>query len=870
MALRRKRTTVRSKPVAVNPDECEHSTIWNGLCAECHQEVKPQNQPEGMVSQVGWGYNNSDLLLSRKSAQELSKKYDENRLIDSKKLALIVDLDKTILHTTTSLVAEQWMRRGVEIFELDMGGGHARHFTKFRPGTTKFLEKMMELYEMHVYTMGTRLYAQQILKLIDPTKQFFSDRIVSQDESFSKQSKTANLDALFPNGYELVAVIDDSPQVWKYHPNLLTMVPYTYFRGMDEANVIPGQFVAKSEAIDSTLSHVATVISVPDEVKIGDNEAYGPALRDALEAELRYCLDTHQPFDFKRDEEQWQQLSQHFSTQLKEHDLEIPAPQVSAWLAKAKEHVDVDGHIDVNPTHLHKSGDHILRAIGFLDIVLAPSLCKIEKGTNQIDIVCVSPVATADTPSLTIKQTSLLLQHIECVSSFAVEDQRCLLKLAGATFRVIADADIPRAHDYLKARLRCQQYRSAVLLLRVFRQLLPSKYWGMPSDDELLLNRYVTEMSSGSRPIIPQRLEVLPVPQSDPDSILDIVGEILVETHKEFFRQHQNSGKADVATIFDLLRPRFLRYPCWALSGCTIVFSGLISRSEPLYRNELWLKCRGLGAKVVNEISPLHVTHLIVRDDGNQTVKHKEALGCPSIKIVTQRWLEECYTLGTHVAEDPFVVLSTKFIDIFGKKPHKEKEPDLTHTSTPNPFANDMDFSAESFTEMDDEVDAAMNEFGDADDDDDNDNDDDVDNSDNSDNDTNNTNGEGGTSDVYNSNPYTSNPTNTNTNTATATSKNNANNNNNTNATRLRSVSTSPHHQYDSTSDRSSPSSPGLDASEMAQLHSRMAATRTLKRLRSESDNSEPSNSDDDGSDDDDDDAFDMMLNQRFKDKDID
>ena len=77
-----------------------------------------------------------------------------------------------------------------------------------------------------------------MLKLIDPDKRFFGDRILSQDESFSKQRKTANLDALFPNGYRLVAVIDDTQQVWEYSPNLLPIVPYEYFRDMDEANVV--------------------------------------------------------------------------------------------------------------------------------------------------------------------------------------------------------------------------------------------------------------------------------------------------------------------------------------------------------------------------------------------------------------------------------------------------------------------------------------------------------------------------------------------------------------------------------------------------------------------------------------------------------
>ena len=41
---------------------------------------------------------------------------------------------------------------------------------------------------MHVYTMGTRAYAVQVCKLIDPGGKFFGGRILSRDESGSKYS----------------------------------------------------------------------------------------------------------------------------------------------------------------------------------------------------------------------------------------------------------------------------------------------------------------------------------------------------------------------------------------------------------------------------------------------------------------------------------------------------------------------------------------------------------------------------------------------------------------------------------------------------------------------------------------------------------
>jgi RNA polymerase II subunit A-like phosphatase len=45
---------------------------------------------------------------------------------------------------------------------------------------------MSKIYEMHVYTMGTRSYANAICKIIDPEAKIFGGRILSRDESGSE------------------------------------------------------------------------------------------------------------------------------------------------------------------------------------------------------------------------------------------------------------------------------------------------------------------------------------------------------------------------------------------------------------------------------------------------------------------------------------------------------------------------------------------------------------------------------------------------------------------------------------------------------------------------------------------------------------
>jgi RNA polymerase II subunit A-like phosphatase len=46
---------------------------------------------------------------------------------------------------------------------------------------------------MHIFTFGQRLYAHTIAAMLDPKKELFGQRILSRDECFDAQLKTANL-----------------------------------------------------------------------------------------------------------------------------------------------------------------------------------------------------------------------------------------------------------------------------------------------------------------------------------------------------------------------------------------------------------------------------------------------------------------------------------------------------------------------------------------------------------------------------------------------------------------------------------------------------------------------------------------------------
>ena len=101
---------------------------------------------------------------------------------------------------------------------------------------------MSTKYEMHVYTMGTRAYAEEVCAAIDPGGVFFGGRILSRDESGSEFAPYArfemrythitnpgltqkSLQRLFPCDTSMVVIIDDRADVWEWSPNLIKAIP---------------------------------------------------------------------------------------------------------------------------------------------------------------------------------------------------------------------------------------------------------------------------------------------------------------------------------------------------------------------------------------------------------------------------------------------------------------------------------------------------------------------------------------------------------------------------------------------------------------------------------------------------------------------
>ncbi|CAG8238862.1 unnamed protein product [Penicillium salamii] len=257
-----KKGDVIDEPVnVVEIDEpCAHEVQFGGLCAECGKDMTESTYnteiTDSMRAPISMAHDNTTLTVSQREATRVEEDA-KRRLLASRRLTLVVDLDQTIIHATVDPTVGEWREdkdnpnheavRDVRTFQLIDDGPGMRgcwYYIKLRPGLEEFLKNVAEIYELHIYTMGTRAYAQHIVDIIDPTRNLFGDRILSRDESGSLTVK--DLQRLFPVDTKMVVIIDDRGDIWRWSPNLIKVSPYDFFVGIGDIN---SSFLPKKEEI---------------------------------------------------------------------------------------------------------------------------------------------------------------------------------------------------------------------------------------------------------------------------------------------------------------------------------------------------------------------------------------------------------------------------------------------------------------------------------------------------------------------------------------------------------------------------------------------------------------------------------------------
>lgn len=196
----------------------------------------------GDVEHLFEGYDDIQrVAIQRERVRRLE---EQNKMFASQKLSLVLDIDHTLLNSAKFNEVEsrhEEILRKKEEQDREKPYRHLFRFlhmgmwTKLRPGIWNFLEKASKLYELHLYTMGNKLYATEMAKLLDPKGVLFNGRVISKGDDGDpldgdeRVPKSKDLEGVM--GMESsVVIIDDSVRVWPQHKmNLIAVERYLYF-----------------------------------------------------------------------------------------------------------------------------------------------------------------------------------------------------------------------------------------------------------------------------------------------------------------------------------------------------------------------------------------------------------------------------------------------------------------------------------------------------------------------------------------------------------------------------------------------------------------------------------------------------------------
>lgn len=275
-------------PCLVVEEACSHEIQFQGLCAMCGKDMTEtswaQESRDTERAPIRMVHDQTHLTVSEMHAQKTEREL-QKRLLDSRKLSLVVDLDQTIIQACIDPTVGQWMQdptnpnydavKTVKTFQLNDDPPKDRiwYYIKMRPGLEGFLQRISTMYELHVYTMGTRNYAQGVANAVDPDKRYFGNRIISRDENGNLYAKS--LQRLFPVSTHMVVIIDDRSDVWpRNRPNLIKVTPFDFFRGIGDINssFLPKRQDILKSAAKTTTNGVKKALTAPAKSKGGDGD----------------------------------------------------------------------------------------------------------------------------------------------------------------------------------------------------------------------------------------------------------------------------------------------------------------------------------------------------------------------------------------------------------------------------------------------------------------------------------------------------------------------------------------------------------------------------------------------------------------------
>ncbi|KAM6422343.1 RNA polymerase II subunit A C-terminal domain phosphatase [Rhynochetos jubatus] len=647
-----------------------------GLCAECGQDLTQirskngkQNVPLSTAT-VSMVHSVPELKVSSEQAEQLGRE-DQQRLHRNRKLVLMVDLDQTLIHTTEQH-CQQMSNKG--IFHFQLGRGEPMLHTRLRPHCKEFLEKIAKLYELHVFTFGSRLYAHTIAGFLDPEKKLFSHRILSRDECIDPFSKTGNLRDLFPCGDSMVCIIDDREDVWKFAPNLITVKKYVYFQGIGDINAPPGSreiqmkkkvnHSTKPEALDSVVTSAKDAEEIKNVTCVEEQSNGLKATKDTCTANGSTSVSSETPdWDMNSRDKVDAQDSLNDSTDHK-MDSEITndltntkESQISSEQVDTKESRISSEQVDRTVTEKQQTQDKTTNDLDF-------ELSSDSESDGGLDTrkssTSVSDSENEEERSRKKSKQPLQDESLQKESCAVVSEKKdVLVNHSGDT----QSSRSENVHD--KTDLEAQEESEQESLCDFGNGCADKKEAETESQNSEQSG--ITMGESLDQSMEEEEEE----DDTDDDDHLIYLEEILVRVHTDYYTKYDKYLKKEIEEIPDI-KKIVPELKSKVLADVTIIFSGLYPTNFPIEKTREHYHATALGAKIVKNLvlsadDPNKATHLIAARTGTEKVR--QAQDCKDLHVVNPDWLWSCLERWDKVEEQLFP-LKDDYI-----KTHRENSP---------------------------------------------------------------------------------------------------------------------------------------------------------------------------------------------------
>ncbi|XP_067393639.1 RNA polymerase II subunit A C-terminal domain phosphatase [Emydura macquarii macquarii] len=637
--------------VLVRLEGCSHPVVMKGLCAECGQDLTQLQSKNGKqnvplsTATVSMVHSVPELMVSSEQAEQLGRE-DQQRLHRNRKLVLMVDLDQTLIHTTEQH-CQQMSNKGILHFQL--GRGEPMLHTRLRPHCKEFLEKIAKLYELHVFTFGSRLYAHTIAGFLDPEKKLFSHRILSRDECIDPFSKTGNLRNLFPCGDSMVCIIDDREDVWKFAPNLITVKKYVYFQGIGDINAPPG---SREAQMKKKVNHSSKTTEPSDPTVV--------TAKDSEEAKNVTCV-----------EEQTNGLRKSTKEMCTTNGSNFVSSETSDWGLNSNDKLNIRDSL--SDTIDHKTNAAVINDLASVkesqvsseqdDRTVAEKQQTHDKATNDLDFE-LSSDSESDSGLDARKSSSSSASDSENEgkrswkkSKQPVQDenlhQECCTDVSGGKDGQVnhsVEATAPHSvYPHKTVDLEMQEESEQVSLCDLGNGCADKKEAETESQ-----NSEQSGITMGES--LDQSMEEEEEEDTDEDDHLIYLEEILVRVHTDYYTKYDKYLKKEIHEIPDI-RKIVPELKSKVLADVTLIFSGLYPTNFPIERTREHYHATALGAKItknliLNADDPNKATHLIAARTGTEKVR--QALDCKHLHVVNPDWLWSCLERWDKVEEQLF------------------------------------------------------------------------------------------------------------------------------------------------------------------------------------------------------------------------